>query len=418
MSTFNRDFSVIADTALYAAAPFTYPDDDAAIVSGAVVPASLVARTVVLHNDPLITTAIMDATVTVNFDSAAFPLASAGVGIFDKDTLLFYGIRFRFDAVSIRRITSAGVVEFIGDTTVMAYAPGDTFTFRVDPTLTPMKMKAYKNGVFYKTIDAPITNFSNYRLGFFVQHDSGSNTGGMTAIDLIGLQSAVPASITAVNGGAAVTQYQQAVPVTYAGLDPATITAMTLNGIACTYTAAGAFNAPGSLSPGTYTLQVVTPTDTITAEVPYTRTHPIQVPPAGTTVHVDSVFGQMGNPGGRYISLTKPAELTWKSPYTEFTAENCALALTDVLEAPSGAVDGTSYNVTGSLIDPDGVTAAFTVAAVVDAAVEPPPPDPDPEVPGEWPYGLQLKWKLAKAWFWGRRHPKTNQRIRLWKKER
>lgn len=400
MSTFNRDFSGLADDALYDAAPFTYPDDDAAIVSGSVVPASIVGRTVVLHNDPLITTAIMDATVTVNFDSSSFPLASAGVGIFDKDTLLFYGIRFRFNAVSIRRITSGGTVEFIGDTTTMAYVPTDTFTFRVDPTLTPMKMKAYKNGVFYKTIDAPITNFSNYRLGFFVQHDAGGNTGGITAVDLVGLESAIPAEITAVNGGAAVTQYQQDVAVTYAGLDPATITAITLNGLACTFDALGAFNAPGSLPSGTYTLEVVAPTDTITYSVPYTRTHPVQVPAAGTTTHLESVFAQMGNPGGRYCTLTKPALLEWKAPYASFTADNLLLPVSDLFTAPPDALDGATYEITGSVLDADGSINTFSMNAAIDDEDE---PEPEP-VPTDWTQGG--------------RHPKTQAMARMWLKDR
>lgn len=309
----------------------------------------------------------------------------------------------------IKKIDTGTTVSHLtnGDFAGFDYVAGDTVALDYDDATDTIRV--YNNDVWQmaRTSD---TYTGPLRPGVYVRAGS-TGTISAASIGFNGVTVAAPASITAVNAGAAVTQYQQGVAVTYENLDPTTITAMTLNGVACTYDAAGAFNAPGSLASGTYTLEVVAPTGTVTAQVPYTRTHPIQVPAAGTTVHINSVFAQMGNPGGRYISLTKPELLAWKSPHNSFTAANCALDIAGVLSAPSGAVDGAEYDITGSLIDSDGVIAPFTFAAAIDDEVVDPPPPIDP---GDWPFGLNLSWLAPGNWLWGRRHPKTNQRVRKW----
>lgn len=393
--------------------PYTHPDlnrvtpngAQARIVGGVLIPSYAGGRVALYYNGA--TTDEVTVEVTVSHDSSNFSDYSAIVFIDSVGT--GYALIIKGNQVQILKITTANSFSAVStaDFSNRTYAAGEKFSLTYNSATSELTSR------MAGTVVATRTDTSHSALdlkpGVFIV---GDNAGSKGIYELGITGTALPASIAGVNGGADVTQYQQGVPVAYENMDPATITAMTLNGTAVTYDALGQFNALGSLPSGLYTLEVTTPTAVITADVPYLRTHPIEVPPAGTSVHADSVFGQMGNPGGRYISLTKPAALLWKAPHDEFTAANCALNIANVLEAPSDAPPDQSYDVTGSLIDPDGVTQAFTIAATVDLA-DPVDPPPGPGTPGNWPFGLNLSW-LTSGWTWGRRHPKTNQRVRKW----
>lgn len=419
------DFSTVPNTSPYSHPDFTRITNNAGtaeVIGGLLKPRWAGAKFVLRYNGGVTDTIITE--ITVSHSSSSF---SDYTGLVAVDALGDgYLMVMKGNAVQLQQITGGGTAAPLSnaDYSTRTYAAGARFTFEYTKSTGSLVSKL--DGVVVATRTDTTHGAKDLKPGvFIVGGDSGSQ--GIYEIGITG--TALPASITDVNGGVAVTQYQQSVSTTLENMDANDVTAVTFNGNAVSYTAASStslpWHAPGNMTTGTYTLEISTATETIAADVDYTRTHPIQVPPAGTAVDPDSIFGQMGNPGGRYISVTKPAELTWKAPHDSFTAANCALDISDLLEAPSDAPADQSYDITGSLIDPDGVTQAFTIAATVDLAeepVDPPPPMGEDSTPG-WvdirrKFGKGIRTILEPLWDLGDKHPKTNARPRMWKKER
>ena len=373
MTAFSIDFSGLGNVNPYTDSTFTYYGNPLRMAAGVARPQDIVATAFALHSAPVLATGDLEASVTVSFASNTFKLASAVVGFFHKDTYLFYGIRFRFDAVSIRRVNPNRTVDFLGDSTTKSYTPGDTFKFRIDRSVSPPRLRASHNGVEYSNIVSPVTDFSNYRAGFFVQHDSGSNTGGITAFSANGLSIAAPQSIKLVGEAGSINQYQKAVSVTVDGLDTANLESMTFAGEAYTPTVVNStsftFDAPGDLASGTYAVAATFDAGQFTKTATYVQTHPIDVPDAGTAVHADSILAQLGNPNNnRWLKLNKPAGLDWKAPHTSFTADNISLAISELFTARPDAAAGTNYQATGSVLDDTGAATDFIMTFTVEEA--------------------------------------------------
>lgn len=372
MANFETDFSVLANTSNYTNSDLVVHGNAAAIVSGDLTPRDKPATVYITHPAALDATGNIDIDVIVGFSSGSFALSSAGVGLFDKDSYKAYLIRVRFNEVTIKQRNADGSTVLLNDFTTTSYAVGDVLRFRFNRDLAEPRIQSFLNGALLKTITSPITDITNYRAGLYVSHDSASNKDGFRSFSSTGLVLATPMSIKLVGTGNAVTQYQKAVTVELEGINAADVTEVAFAGFPVTPTIVDAtkftFDVPGDLATGSYGLFLTASTVGYSKLVSYTQTHPIDLPDAGTVVDENSVMAQLGNPNNsRFLRLDKPAALSWKSPYTEFNAENIIVDIRDLFTAPVDAAPGATYQAAGSIIDDTGVVTEFTMTFSVEA---------------------------------------------------
>ncbi|WP_416398124.1 hypothetical protein [Allohahella sp. A8] len=372
MATFEADFSVLANTTSYTNSDLVVHGNPAAIVGGDLTPRDKPATVYITHPAVLESSGNIDIDVTVGFSSGSFALSSAGVGLFDKDSYKAYLIRVRFNEVTIKQRNADGSTVLLNDFTTTSYAVGDVLRFRFNRDLAEPRIQSFLNGALLKTITSPITDISNYRAGIYVSHDSASNKDGFRTFSSTGLVLATPMNIKLVGAGNAVTQYQRAVTVELEGIDTADVSDAAFAGFPVTPTVVDAtkftFDVPGDLATGSYGLFLMAAGTGYSKLVTYTQTHQIELPDAGTAVDENSVMAQLGNPNNtRYLRLEKPSALSWKSPYTEFDAENIILDIRDLFTAPVDAAVNSTYQSVGSLIDDTGVVTDFTMTFSVEA---------------------------------------------------
>lgn len=217
------------------------------------------------------------------------------------------------------------------------------------------------------------------------------------------------ATIADLDSDDSVTTYQQANANGVSGFG-GPITSGTLGGEAVTIidgdwqTNSGVvlLRVPGSLATGTYDLVLSDGTDSATLSgVTFTQEYPYEAPYGQVDSNSDWT-GQKLTEGTRWKVTSEFSNITYD--YATGAAETPPFGnnINDHAEADAGFTGTDSQE--REVIYSDGTTATYTVSVSVgDGGID------------VYPYSKGIKYAATKNWTWGKRHPKTSMRTRVFK---
>lgn len=216
-------------------------------------------------------------------------------------------------------------------------------------------------------------------------------------------------TISNVDGDNAVNQYQLC-NVNVANFTE-TVASATLNGAACVVAENDPSDdvvqvrMPGGLASGTYDFVLNgsgSETDTISG-IAYTQTHPYTAPYG--LVDSNSLFtDQILTANSYFRVVTGPTNGTLDAA----GAESGSLWGNDIADIYTGDPGYTGNDtITLEMLYSDGTTDQWIVTIQVS--------DTSPPVVVDWIFGKGIKPKATQNWTWGKRHPMTNMRVRIYK---
>lgn len=223
--------------------------------------------------------------------------------------------------------------------------------------------------------------------------------------------SATPTITTADN----ITDETQPATVTLAN-NTAAPTVITINGTAATgITDQGAgvysYTPPLIADDATATLAVTVDGETLTTTISYANSYPYELVTHGTP-NANSIFS------GTQFATNGPVEWGVVTGYDPaiVIVDHAAMdvaedELNDVAMHSTEVAAGTATATYKYFVPESGAAGTWQSEITVTDGVTPPvdPPEDD------WPYGLGIRPTAPKTWLWGKRHPKTGMRTRLYK---
>lgn len=232
------------------------------------------------------------------------------------------------------------------------------------------------------------------------------NNGWILTVDTGGSGSA---TITNLDTDNSVTTYQQADANSVSGFG-GPITSGTLGGQAVTiidgdWQSNGgvvSLRVPGSLATGTFDLVLSDGTDSATLSgVTFTQEYPYEAP-YGLVDSNSDWAGQVLTEGSRWKVTTEFSHITYD--YVAGAAETPPFGndINDHAEADVGYSGDDSQE--RQVIYSDGTTATYTVSVSVgEGGID------------VYPFSKSIKYAATKNWTWGKRHPMTSMRVRIFK---
>lgn len=261
-----------------------------------------------------------------------------------------------------------------------------------DPPTAPVTITGTVPGNGQVTISLAIVSTFAYLNGWQIEYTAGSS-----------------AAIGNLNTDNSVTTYQQANANGVSGFG-GPITSGTLGGEAVTiidgdWQSNGgvvSLRVPGNLATGTYDLVLSDGTDSATLSgVTFTQEYPYEAP-YGLVDSNSDWAGQVLTEGSRWKVTTEFTNITYD--YVTGAAETPPFGndINDHAEADVGYSGDDSQE--RQVIYGDGATATYTVSVSVgEGGID------------VYPFSKSIKYAATKNWTWGKRHPMTSMRVRIFK---